>query len=198
DSLNENGKHLKDVKNLYNTNSFDPLIGASITITPKDAEAFVKSATEYFEKRAKTAAAKADSPPTQAHAKPFKPKRNRISDLPNEILIWRNLEKRKYHIEGFSLGDLEFDHIFCAYLVKAMPFILYFDDFRDSIEERVEIVKDDKGNFHGWLEIVETLFQKTDQNFSVFKLKTMEERARKSVLAQVKKKLNVKHNNLHF
>ncbi|MGJ4754748.1 AAA family ATPase [Leptospira kmetyi] len=49
DSLNENGKHLKDVKNLYNTNSFDPLIGASITISEEEIKNFLKLASEQYE-----------------------------------------------------------------------------------------------------------------------------------------------------
>ncbi|MGJ4754749.1 ATP-dependent nuclease [Leptospira kmetyi] len=120
----------------------------------------------------------------------FKPTAKKVNELKTEISIFRNLTKKKYQFEGFTFGDSKFDDYFCFQLVKSMPYILYFDDFRDSIDEKIEILKDENGNYHGWLEIIETLFEKTDSNFSVFKLKSMEARARKSVLAQVKKKLN--------
>jgi hypothetical protein len=76
-------------------------------------------------------------------------------------------------------------------IILQLPYILYFDDFRDSIDERIEIVKDADGDITGWLEIIEQLFHQTDESFSVFTLSTLEERKRKSVLAKVNKRLNM-------
>jgi len=111
--------------------------------------------------------------------------------LPDVIKISRNLNTKEYFIDNFSFGNKTYDNIFCSDIVIHLPYILYFDDFRDSMEEEVEITKDEKGRYFGWLEIIETLFNRTDPNYSVFRLKEMEERERKSVLAQVGKKLNI-------
>jgi hypothetical protein len=66
--------------------------------------------------------------------------------------------------------------------------VLFFDDFRDSVDDRVEITL--PGTETGWLEIFETLFKKTDESFSVFDLPKKEERQRKTILAKVNKHLN--------
>ena len=70
-----------------------------------------------------------------------------------------------------------------------MPYILYFDDFRDAIPHRIEI-KDDPDQASEWLALLATLFQKTDKAFSVYDLPKKEERQRKTILSSVKRNLN--------
>jgi hypothetical protein len=75
-------------------------------------------------------------------------------------------------------------------LLGDLPYILFFDDFRDSFEERITIISKEHSRPTGWLAILEQLFKQTDSDFSVFSLEDMEERNRKSVIAKVKRHLN--------
>lgn len=55
------------------------------------------------------------------------------------------------------------------------------ESFPDIIEINYEEEKSK------WLDILEELFIKTNENYSVYKLKDIEERRRKSILSAVKK-----------
>src|SRR5205823_11221418 len=68
-------------------------------------------------------------------------------------------------------------------------YILYFDDFRDSIDETIAIEGDEE-SADGWLSIVQQLFKQTDSSLSVFTLQSEEERRRNTILAKVQRRLN--------
>ncbi len=70
-----------------------------------------------------------------------------------------------------------------------MPYILYFDDFRDSIDETIAITGND-ASAEGWLSIVQQLFKQTDPALSVFTLPDEEERRCNTILAKVQRRLN--------
>ncbi len=70
-----------------------------------------------------------------------------------------------------------------------MPYILYFDDFRDSIDETIPITGNEE-DADGWLSIVQQLFKQTDPGLSVFALADEEERRRNTILAKVQRRLN--------
>lgn len=173
DSLNDNGRHLKDTSNLYRTSSPPSIITAEIELSEEE---FVDRLAEIKE-----------PPDNLKKANSYKRKRRR---LPNPLRISRNLKTQKYDIEGDIFSDKEFNDVAAQEILKGLPYILYFDDFRDSIDERIKIIKRTDGLTTGWLSILEQLFKQTDEAFSVFTLEGMEERRRKSVLAKVNRKLN--------
>lgn len=73
----------------------------------------------------------------------------------------------------------------------SLPYILYFDDFRDKIAERIEIPADkDDESLSDWLAIIQQLFKQTDKSFSIFKLAQIEVRQRRTVLSKVQRHLN--------
>ena len=75
-------------------------------------------------------------------------------------------------------------------IISMLPYILYFDDFRDKIPERIEIPASLAQSQSSWLDIIEQLFKQTDKSFSVFDLPSLEERQRRTVLSKVERKLN--------
>lgn len=173
DSLNDNGRHLKDTLNLYRTSSPDALVTVEIEITEGEFVEVLNSISEPEEDVRK--------------ANLYKKRRR---GLPKPLRVTRNLKTRKYMIEGEMFTELDFDNILAEAILNHSPYILYFDDFRDSIEERIKIDKQPNGKPAGWLSILEQLFIRTDQNFSVFRLASLEERQRKTVLAKVTRRLN--------
>ncbi|HEX5702918.1 MAG TPA: AAA family ATPase [Pyrinomonadaceae bacterium] len=173
DSLNDNGRHLKDTTNLYRTSSPPPRITAEIELSEEE---FVERLDDIKE-----------PPENVRKARLYKRRRRQ---LPNPLRITRNLRTKKYSIESAVFTDIEFNDLAAQQILRGLPWILYFDDFRDSIDERIKIVKQADGSTAGWLSILEQLFKQTDPAFSVFSLKGMEERRRKSVLAKVNRKLN--------
>src|SRR5260370_16039238 len=173
DFLNDNGRHLKDITNLYRTSSPSPKITAEIQLSEDE---FVGILDEFKE------------PPDNAKKAALYKRRRR--HLPNPLRISRDLKTRKFEIEGALFTDKIFDDFLAREILRVLPYILYFDDFRDSVDERIKIVKKEDGTTSGWLSILEQLFSQTDQAFSLFELEELEERQRKSVLANVNGKLN--------
>jgi len=169
DSLNDGGRHLKDTANLYKTSSPSSRITA---ILQTSTDELLRSLDE------------------SGHAREIARLRRKRSKFPSRVSITRDLGTRRYTIDTppFDVGG-SFDHAFANALISWSPYILFFDDFRDSVDEEIEI-GDAKLQASGWLAILEQLFRRTDKTLSVFQLPTLEERQRKSVLAKVKKHLN--------
>jgi energy-coupling factor transporter ATP-binding protein EcfA2 len=173
DSLNDKGRHLKDTINLYRTSSPSPMIGADIQLSEEEFVEILDDIKEPADNLGKAALYK-----------------RRRRQLPTPLRITRDLKTLKYDIEGNLFTDKEFNDFLAREILKLLPYILYFDDFRDSFDERIKIVKKEDGTVVGWLSILEQLFKQTNEAFSVFALEDMEERRRKSVLAKVNRKLN--------
>ena len=173
DELNDSGRHLKDVANLYSTSSPSAKIGAEVEITRRELrDAISESGRE-------NASLKNDA------ERLF---RRRI--LPETIMIERDLTTLKYSIGPGDFGPAKLQDALAGEIISKLPYILYFDDFRDKIPEQIEIVGGAADNSSGWLAIIEQLFKQTDSSFSVYKLFDLEDRLRKTVLAQVCRKLN--------
>lgn len=172
DGLNE-GRQLQDTHNLYGTAPTTPIVSAEIELRTKDfVDALDKVASENVG--------------VAANVEKYRRKRNQF---PRVLQVDRNLTTKQYGLVAHGFRDSELNNLIATKLVEKLPYILYFDDFRDSIEETVDIVGDED-SAEGWLSILQQLFKKTDPNFSVFDLAGLEERRRKSVLAQVRKELN--------
>jgi hypothetical protein len=172
DSLNENIKHLDDIYNLYETSPLPPEISAEIEISVTE----LKSIINQFEKDAAF----------QGLVKTYKRSVNKIT---NSITLTRNLAKKEYSIRCDFLKNVAFNDAIAKAILRSLPYILFFDDFRDSIQEKIEIKSDEDNNITGWLAIIDKLFQTTNQEYNVLDLPGKEERTRKSILSQINKTL---------
>lgn len=172
DNLN-GGRQLEDTHNLYGTAPSLPVVSAEISLRTKDFEEALDTVQE-------------ENPDFASAVKKYRRKRNQF---PHLLQIDRNLKDKEYNfaVKGFPNSDL--NNLLAQELVRHTPYILYFDDFRDSIGESIDIVGDED-SAEGWLSIIHQLFKKTDPTFSVFTLPDLEKRHRKSVIAQVRKQLN--------
>lgn len=181
DSLND-GRQLINVRNLYKTTDQGvPLVTAKIEINKHEF-------LEVFEELQKIEGLSEDA------VKELKQYKKVISKIPEgndfQLLIKRNLIDKQYLIinEGFekyvNVNPLLIDSI-----LKKTPHILYFDDFRDTVQEEMEIIGENNQP-KGWLEITEQLFKKTNKDYSVFKLVDIEALTRQSILGDVCKVLN--------
>lgn len=192
DRYNDNflgGLHLKDTQNLYTTSPKIPFISAEVKIS---WEEFLEK-LKRIEKNNSTGNTENLSPALMPEIKKginsYKKQKSKFSE---NILIDRNLNTKTYQFRNSDLFWCKpLNELLIDKIVKALPYILYFDDFRDSVEEKIEIKKEKNGDIAGWLSILETLFKKTEEGLSVFSLIGMDDRQRKSVLAKVMKKLNV-------
>ena len=182
DSYNDkfnDGLHLSNTSNLYLTSSSPALVEAQIEMT--DADEIQKLLQEILDELGEANEALKDV------LGKLKRMRNR---LPNKMTIQRNLKTLQYTVLTAPFNQKQLADVFLAKILSQTPFILFFDDFRDKIEEKIVIDPKKKGERAGWLAILEQLFQRTDQNLSVFDLPSMEVRQRKSVLAKIKRHLN--------
>jgi hypothetical protein len=173
DGLNDNGRHLKDVNNLYRTSAETPEVQAEIQIARNDLVDAIEECGEE----------------DQAHRNLFSALARKRT-LPTRISLVRNLTTRKYRIDPDMFGSAEMQDALARKVVSEMPYVLYFDDFRDKIAENIEIPSDPKQILSGWAAIIEQLFKQTDPTFSILKLASLEERQRKTVLSKVERKLN--------
>jgi|SRR5689334_10047511 len=170
DALNEDGRHLKDTINLYKTNPPPATVQAEIELSREELLVALEMLVE-----------------TEDEAKSWA-KGVRRKQFPDRILITRHIPSRDYTIDTPGLNHPTFGALLAAEIIGIAPYILFFDDFRDKIDENIEIKSDDGvGRVSGWLAIIERLFNRTDPQLSVFQLSGMEERQRKSVLAKVQR-----------
>lgn len=170
DSFNDVIHHLDDVKNLYKPGQKeDPKIEALVQLDWNDFLEILNS----------------DNIKSLAGVSSYKRKKTQFKD---RIIISRNLNTKLYDIESDIFSEKNTNNLIAKEIIRQLPYILFFDDFRDSFPDQIEIKDEEKGK--GWLAIIERLFKKTDENFSVFALKDVEERERNSIKSQVQKKLN--------
>lgn len=179
DNSNDNlldGIHLKNVENLYDTSSQESIVSAEIEISwdeIKDRVNNIKDSTN------------------ESVANSYKKKKKQFEEI-TSFIISRNIKKDKYSIDITAFNDTIFNDKLCREILRFLPYILYFDDFRDSVEEKIEIKKDENGKVIGWLSIIEQLFKKTDKNYSVFDLSTHDTNKRDSIISDVTGVLNAK------
>ena len=81
-------------------------------------------------------------------------------------------------------------------IVRRCPFIIYFEDFKDRIPDKIYIVKSNDAFNADWYDIIDGLFYNTDKDFSIEKYNTYFSKANprhkdaKTVLKRVNKTLN--------
>jgi hypothetical protein len=171
DELNNSGRHLQDTDNLYVTDPKPAVVSAEINISRSELLGCLRDI---------------DDVELSGSIQTYRKRKG----VPNPLKIRRNIKTLKYDIEFRGFSNAGLNDALAREILRKLPYILFFDDFRDSVEEKVEIVARSDGEPEGWLSIFEQLFKRTDRNFSVFKLAGMEERQRKTVLAAVKRRLN--------
>lgn len=182
DLLNDNGRHLKDIHNLYTTTERPATVSAEIELTPNDFGAALDSTLKK---------GNAGSTTVDALAKAGRLYRKQCRQMPPVLTITRNVKSKRYSIDPNDLfPDSTLNDLLAKEILRHLPYILFFDDFRDSVEERYEIIRDEDGETSSWLSIIEQLFKQTDREFSVFKLADLEDRTRSTVISKVNKHLN--------
>ncbi len=173
DNANDDGRHLRDTQNLYKTRPPDAQVQAHLNMSKRE----LISALSALEKA---------DPAAREWAGQVKGRRK----LPEQVIITRTIRTLAYHIDTSPLSHPTFGDALARQLVSRAPFILFFDDFRDKVDEKIEIAETRNQSISGWLAIIEQLFKRTDRKISVFQLAEMEERQRKSVLSKVERHLN--------
>jgi len=178
DSLNDglNGRrHLRDTSNLYRTSSPPATIEAVIEMTRNELSDAISDCEEHYK--------------TSENDHHFLELKNRRA-LPGIVTIRRDLKQLKYSFDSNRFGPPDIQDALAVSVIQYLPYILFFDDFRDKVEEKIEIIPQSKSPATEWLSNLEQLFKQTDRNFSVFNLPGLEDRQRKTVLAKVQRRLN--------
>lgn len=171
DIFNEAVRHLEDTVNLYKPGeNINPKIAAKIEISTDELLAI-------FDDSSVTA---------NEISSQYKEK---ISDLCGELIVSRNLISRAYTLEHEFFGDPDLNNLIAQIIIRKLPNIIYFDDFRDQVPPEIDIDDAQRPNPSGWLAIIERLFKKTDDKFSVFDLE-IDDRLRKSIISKVTNALN--------
>lgn len=169
DKLNS-GTHLENVQNLYSDSDKAPMVTAEIEVENGEFVELLqslKTQKEFLEYDTKI----------DEYLK---------IDLGNSIEIVRNHYTHSYSIKNEELKERKFNNLLAKEIVSRLPYILYFDDFRDSIMDKIEI----KEGQSGWTAIIEELFKRTNPDYSIFKLQDLEARRRKSIIGKVQDHLN--------
>lgn len=174
--------HVTDVYNLYDTNVTPAKVSAFLEVTGKNIEEIINEYIDETNSKEEIEGVEKIILHKYKLPKQFKSLR--------EIKITRvftSTEDSKYLLEPKELFKKPYESIFIEKLILKLPFILYFDDFRDSFPDKIEISS--AANNH-WLEVIEELFASTNDSYSVYELPKAEKRHRNNILADVKRKLN--------
>jgi predicted ATPase len=75
-----------------------------------------------------------------------------------------------YQIDGEVFNSQRLGRILAQEIVRRCPFILYFEDFKDSIPDRVYTKPQNSAYNASWYEIIDGLFYNTDSTYSIKKL----------------------------
>ena len=81
--------------------------------------------------------------------------------------------KTFYQFEGERpFSQVRLERILAQEIVSRCPFILYFEDFQDSIPEKIFTSRRSDAFNHAWYEIIDGLFYNTDSTYSIKKYET--------------------------
>jgi predicted ATP-dependent endonuclease of OLD family len=166
------GMHLNDVDNLYEINPPDPKIIAIVQTSFTD----VIDALNVIKGKAPEATARLLEKINQDK-----------NSIPSEITITRNLKNKQYSLDWEDARGSELENLLGTELIRFLPWLLYFDDFRDKVSDEIEIVETETSE---WLDIIERLFKKTNPDYSVKQVVSLEPRKRKALLSEVENELN--------
>lgn len=207
----QNGKHLRNVQNLYSTLPKPTIISAEIDLGAKfRLEVMFKSELDTFNDEfleanpgeAKSLKGYAFDLQEDADENVYRLKNweyvRAIQILGDAVktthglLIDRNLLDMKYSIPELTKEiSVETNDAICRTLVSHLPYSLYFDDFRDRLEERVYITKDkNNSSYSTWIPYLNEIFRVTNAGYDIYELPEKHSSQRKSILKEVQNTLN--------
>jgi energy-coupling factor transporter ATP-binding protein EcfA2 len=174
DPFNKTVRHLDDIRNRYESAPKDPKISAVIEISLLEMQDILKEVAK-------------DNDELKNDCKTYT--RKLKTEYSGTLQITRNLITKKYSIDGLASKNVDFDHQLAQEITTRLPYILFFDDFRDSIDSRIEIKTTTDGKIDGWLAIIDRLFRRTDKEYNILDLPSKEERDRKGIISNVNRTL---------
>mgnify|MGYP001328572232 CR=1 FL=1 len=118
------GRHLQDTVNLYATNAPAPRVSAEIELTKDDL------------KRALKAVANAPEWSNNSVVGIHQRKRPKLDGT---VRISRSLDTKDYQLAIRGFRNKKLNDAIARQVLRRLPYILYFDDFTGSVDERVEI-----------------------------------------------------------
>lgn len=215
DSLNDEiyeGRQLKNIDNLYSTDDLPIKVEAEIDCIKKNfwASFFSKHLIEYendyhnsLGNDEKINFLTLDfnyiDNETQETAKFTKWEYVRafqiFNGLPSTILnIVRDLKTLRYEQENLS-NEISVETIddICTDIIGRLPYILYFDDFRDRLPEKIFLIDDENNPLYSpWITYINELFKQTKNTYNASNLTGIDDKRRKSIIKEVQKELNKK------
>ena len=191
------GRHIKEVVNLYTTTNSTPAISAGIRGSKSSLGRFIDDYSS--EESAKldqlvTAPTNAAGAATNVRVKQqsllkwkedFK---QFCSDEDGLIEIIRNLDTSKYSLSKFNSSGEKFTPGFCEFVVRRMPYILYNDDFQDRPPSVIRIAADNK-DAKEWQQIFAKLFEEAEYSL-IDAARVEDQRRRDSIVSDVQSVLN--------
>lgn len=198
-----NGRHLNNIENLYSTIEAPITVCAEIFLEPDfDYKILFE---EYFEEihqqyKEKYPEGLFDISNVELEYENF----NRISSINayrqlvavaiagENIVIERDLKSKSYSIPIFKeiLDNIEQD-VVAKNFIRELPYILYFDDFRDRFPEQVFISNDTANSLYDpWIKYIEELFLQTNAEYDLFALPNKQDSIRRSIITEAQKRLN--------
>lgn len=170
-----NGEHLTNVKNQYQPADNEPSkISATIELDESDKKEYLEIIKEIHKKTPLSESAYDDVIKTQ----------------PTELTITRYFNGEKiYKIEENILENesKQIQDAICQELIGNLPYIVYFDDFLESIPDEILITEKDKSS---WQETMDLLLASVNKQYSTTSLKDKEENAIDSIESDVSGKLS--------
>ncbi len=175
------GKHLENTLNLYQTEEPDPVISADIKI---DGAEFI-SCIQDFKTLIQTKNPNSLSAEDLAIIDQLLAGTNYKPIL---LTVARNLKTKKYLLNRTPLSSLlpETQDKAAREIIQSLPYILYNDDFTDRPVTSIGIPPTKPDQWTGWLSIYEKLFNVSKEGYSIFSLITEKDDRRKdSILSDV-------------
>ena len=184
------GKHLQNIKNLYETIHDEGSVEAEIACTKPELDKIIENVIIDINKKYIT---KSDGQNFKKIDKnEFLNKARNVNG--DSVSITRNLNTKNYTFSYLKSEDLEIQNAIARYIIeRELPYILYNDDFTDRPESVIKIPEERPEQLSGWLAIYERACQAANKEFSLFKLANItDNREKNSILSEIEKNLNNK------
>ncbi len=189
DSSNS-GRHLIDFENFYTLSDSPALITAHISCDPNWVYSYLETLKEtdengvYKSKVAREISEEIDIEQEINNLLEQKP-------LLEEIKITRNLKTKNYSIDANIEGQLEKE--ICNEILLNLPYIHYFDDFRDSMEELIKIpATENEEKKSKWIPYLKELFEQVDEYIDFYGLRDKNPNQRDSFVRSAQRILQEK------
>jgi predicted ATPase len=213
DKENE-GKHLKDTKNLYQTTEKgESIVTATIDIKYSELKLILEGAIESHNEPIQDSINKIKGELQEEGAddevdENVKETREKINNLKkqlvptsfildkskydNQIVLSRNLNTKQYSFENIEwIPENLLHHALAEEIIILMPYILYNDDFMDRPLNSIKIPDAEPENVTGWLAIFNRLFATASEGYTLFSIvKETDSRRRDAILSDVQEYLN--------